>query len=448
MTDTASRTRKKVFIKTWGCQMNVYDSARMADVLTPLGYDRTEDQTEADLIILNTCHIREKASEKLFSELGRLRAIQKARGAQGVKVKIGVAGCVAQAVGEEIKTRAPYVELVFGPQTYHRLPELLARSAREEGCVLDTDFPPEPKFDYLPDEQGQTKICSFLAVQEGCDRFCSYCVVPYTRGAEYSRPIDAIIAEARIQVAGGAREITLLGQNVNAYHDEASGKRLADVIHQLADMKELLRIRYMTSHPLDMDDALIEAHRDVPKLMPFLHLPIQSGSDTILEAMNRKHPASVYYDVVDRLRKAQPRLALSSDFIVGFPGETDADFEATMKVVRDIGYAQAFSFKYSRRPGTPAAALKAQVPEEVKEERLARLQALLKEQQIAFNKACVGQVMPVLVENPSRNEGMMFARSPYLQTVRIKGDVSMVGTEQRMLVKRSLTGSIEGVVAD
>jgi tRNA-2-methylthio-N6-dimethylallyladenosine synthase len=447
-TDNTKKTRKKLFIKTWGCQMNVYDSGRIADVLVPLGYDRTDDQTCADLIILNTCHIREKASEKLFSELGRLRAIQKAREAQGFKVMIAVAGCVAQAVGEEINKRAPYVELVFGPQTYHRLPELLARKARTDGCVLDTDFPLEPKFDFLPAEMNDTKICSFLAVQEGCDRFCSYCVVPYTRGAEYSRPVEAIYAEAETLIANGAREITFLGQNVNAYHDQGSGSHLADIIARLAGIKELLRIRYTTSHPLDMDESLIEAHRDIPKLMPFLHLPVQSGSDRILEAMNRKHTVSVYYNVVEKLRRAQPRLALSSDFIVGFPGETDEDFEATMKVVRDIGYAQAFSFKYSRRPGTPAAAMKGQVPEDVKEERLARLQALLKEQQVAFNKACVGQVMTVLVENPSRSEGMMFARSPYLQTARIKGDVSMVGTEQKMLVERSLSNSIEGIVAN
>lgn len=441
-------TRKKVFIKTWGCQMNVYDSARMADVLAPLGYDRTDDQTLADLIILNTCHIREKASEKLFSELGRLRALQKAREAQGVKVTLGVAGCVAQAMGEEIKNRAPYVELVFGPQTYHRLPEFLARNAREEGCVLDTDFPAEPKFDFLPGAHTHTPICGFLAVQEGCDRFCSYCVVPYTRGAEYSRPLADIVAEAHELVAKGAREITLLGQNVNAYRDESVGAGLAEIIAELAGMPDLLRIRYMTSHPLDMDDALIEAHRDIPKLMPFLHLPIQSGSDMILAAMNRKHNAGQYLDVVARLRKAQPKLALSSDFIVGFPGETDADFEATMSVVREVGYAQAFSFKYSRRPGTPAAAMQGQVNEAVKEERLARLQALLRDQQTAFNKACIGETMSVLVENPSRREGFMFGRSPYLQTVRIKGDASLVGTEVTIRVTHAAPNSLEGGVIE
>jgi len=444
--DQQGAQRKKLFIKTWGCQMNVYDSARMADVLAPLGFDKTDDQTQADLIILNTCHIREKASEKLFSELGRLRAVQKARGAQGVKVMIAVAGCVAQAVGEEIKTRAPYVEMIFGPQTYHRLPELMARASREEGCVLDTDFPTEAKFDFLPHEQGQKGICAFLAVQEGCDRFCSYCVVPYTRGAEYSRPMASLIEEAQTLVDGGVREITLLGQNVNAYHDDATGKRLADVIHHLADIKGLLRIRYMTSHPLDMDDALIEAHRDVGKLMPFLHLPVQSGSDTILAAMNRKHTADDYRKVIACLRAVQPRLALSGDFIVGFPGETDLDFEATMQVVRDVQYAQAFSFKYSRRPGTPASAMPHQVAEEVKDERLAALQALLRQQQTDFNKACIGQEMTVLVENTSRLKDHMFGRSPFMQTVRIKGDVTMIGTEQRMRVTRGDPNSLLGDV--
>lgn len=438
--------RKKVFIKTWGCQMNVYDAGRMADVLAPLGYDRTDDQTQADLIILNTCHIREKASEKLFSELGRLRAIQKAREAKGVKVTLAVAGCVAQAVGEEIKTRAPYVEMIFGPQTYHRLPEFLARAARAEGCVLDTDFPLEPKFDFLPDEQGQRTVSGFLAVQEGCDRFCSYCVVPYTRGAEYSRPLTQIVAEAETLVSGGVREITLLGQNVNAYHDEGANARLADVIARLSDIKNLLRIRYMTSHPLDMDEALIAAHRDMPKLMPFLHLPIQSGSDAILEAMNRKHNADLYRRLIDRLRAAQPKLALSGDFIVGFPGETDADFEATMQIVRDVTYAQAFSFKYSRRPGTPAAALKKQVPEEVKEARLTALQALLRDQQTAFNKNCIGTEMNVLIENPSRREGHMFGRSPFMQTVRVKGDVSMIGREVAIRVTRGDPNSLLGEV--
>lgn len=445
MTKNPQPARKKLFIKTWGCQMNVYDSARIADVLAPMGYDRTDDQHEADLIVLNTCHIREKASEKLFSELGRLRAVQKARAdKEGVRVVLAVAGCVAQAMGEEIKNRAPYVEMIFGPQTYHRLPEMLARIAREEGCVLDTEFPVEPKFDFLPHEQGPRAISAFLAVQEGCDRFCSYCVVPYTRGAEYSRPFASLVDEAKVILEAGAKEITLLGQNVNAYHDEASGKKLADLIEELAALPGLLRLRYTTSHPLDMDEALIAAHRDVPKLMPFLHLPVQSGSNAILEAMNRKHTAADYIKVVERLRKAQPKLALSSDFIVGFPGETDQDFQDTMALVHDVGYAQAFSFKYSRRPGTPASVMKGQVKEEIKEARLAELQALLRQQQTDFNKACEGQHMSVLIENPSRKEGYMFGKTAYLQTARLKGDVSMVGTEQEMLVKRGDPNSLLG----
>lgn len=426
--------------------MNVYDSARMADVLAPLGYDRTEDQTQADLIVLNTCHIREKASEKLFSELGRLRAVQTARAAQGVPVTMVVAGCVAQALGEEIARRAPYVGLIVGPQAYHHLPEMLARAAAQKAggaCVLDTDFPAESKFDFLPQENGNQKgISAFLAVQEGCDRFCSYCVVPYTRGLEYSRPWAAIVDEARLLIEGGAKEITLLGQNVNAYHDEASNKSLADVIEKLAGLDGLLRIRYTTSHPLDMDEALIAAHRDVPKLMPFLHLPVQSGSDKILAAMNRKHKADDYRRVVEKLKTAQPKLALSSDFIVGFPAETEEDFEATMQIVRDVTYAQAFSFKYSRRAGTPAAVMPEQVPEAVKEERLARLQVLLRQQQTDFNKACVEQKMSVLVENPSRHEGFMFGRSAYMQAVRLKGDASMEGTEQLVTITRGDPNSL------
>ncbi|HAX91730.1 MAG TPA: tRNA (N6-isopentenyl adenosine(37)-C2)-methylthiotransferase MiaB [Rhodospirillaceae bacterium] len=436
--------RKKLFIKTWGCQMNVYDSARMADVLAPLGYDRTEEQSQADLIILNTCHIREKASVKLFSELGRLRDVQKARAEEGVKVTIAVAGCVAQAAGEEIATRAPYVSMIIGPQAYHRLPEMLVRAAASDGCVLDTDFPADSKFDSLPQEQDNQKgVSAFLAVQEGCDRFCSYCVVPYTRGLEYSRPMAAIVEEARVLVEGGAKEITLLGQNVNAYHDE-SGAGLAAVIEKLAAMEGLLRIRYTTSHPLDMDEALIAAHRDVPKLMPFLHLPVQSGSDKILAAMNRKHTADDYRRVVEQLKLAQPKLALSSDFIVGFPGETEEDFEATMQIVRDVTYAQAFSFKYSRRAGTPAAVMTSQVQEDVKQERLVRLQALLRQQQTDFNKACVGQTMSVLVENESRVKGHMFGRSPYMQAVRLKGDASMIGTEQTATITRGDPNSLMG----
>lgn len=435
---------KTFLIKTWGCQMNVYDSARMADLLVPLGYALAENAAEADLVIFNTCHIREKASEKLFSELGRLLKSQKARRDLGEKPMIAVAGCVAQAAAEEIARRAPYVDLIFGPQTYHRLPEMLARAARDKGVVLDTDFPPEPKFDSLPEEHGGVGISTFLAIQEGCDRFCSYCVVPYTRGAEYSRSFNAILSEAESLVEAGAKEITLLGQNVNAYRDEASGQGLAALIERLAGIKGLLRLRYTTSHPLSMTDDLIAAHRDVPQLMPFLHLPIQSGSDKILEAMNRKHGAEAYLRVIEKLRATRPDLALSSDFIVGFPSETDADFEATMRVVEEVNYAQAFSFKYSRRPGTPAAAMKDQVPEAVKEERLARLQALLRAQQTAFNKVCEGRILPVLFDGLSDRAGHVFGRTPYLQAVRAKGGAELIGQEAQVKITRAAPNSLDG----
>lgn len=445
----APQARKKVLIKTWGCQMNVYDSARMADVLAPLGYEKTEDPREADLVIFNTCHIREKASEKLFSELGRLRAVQLEKAERGQRMMIAVAGCVAQAAGEEIKARAPYVDMIFGPQTYHQLPEMIARVSRETGSVLNTEFPAEPKFDSLPQEQiGQPGISVFLSVQEGCDKFCSYCVVPYTRGAEYSREAEDIAAEARSLVRGGAKEITLLGQNVNGYRDEATGEKLGGLIRRLAKIDGLLRLRYTTSHPLDMDDDLIAAHRDEPKLMPFLHLPVQSGSDKILAAMNRKHKAEDYVRLVEKLRAAQPKLALSSDFIVGFPGETEKDFEATMQIVRTVGFAQAFSFKYSRRPGTPAASLPAQVPERVKEERLERLQALLREQQTAFNESCVGQILPVLFDGESRRTGGIFGRSPYMQAVHANGDASMIGTERMVRIVKGSPNSLTGEIVD
>ncbi len=437
---------RKLFIKTWGCQMNVYDSARMADILAPLGYGVCDDPSAADLVVFNTCHIREKASEKLFSELGRLMKSQKARRACGERPLIAVAGCVAQAAGEEIKRRAPYVDLIFGPQVYHRLPEMLARITREKGVVLDVDFPPEPKFDFLPEAHGGLGVSAFLAIQEGCDRFCSYCVVPYTRGAEYSRAFDSIVREAEALVDSGAKEITLLGQNVNAYRDETSGRGLAALIEKIALIPGVLRLRYTTSHPLSMTDDLIAAHRDIPKLMPFLHLPIQSGSDKILDAMNRKHKATDYLRAIERLRAVRADLALSSDFIVGFPGETGEDFEATMRLANEVGYAQAFSFKYSRRPGTPASAMKDQVPEQAKEERLARLQALLREQQTAFNMACVGRRLSVLFENPSQKEGHLFGHSPYLQSVRVPGGAEKVGLECKIMVKRASPNSLEGIL--
>jgi tRNA-2-methylthio-N6-dimethylallyladenosine synthase len=411
---------KKLYIKTYGCQMNVYDSTRMADVLASLGYVLCDGAETADMVILNTCHIREKAAEKVFSELGRLRPFKERRKKAGGRMILAVAGCVAQAQGEEFLRRAPFVDMVFGPQTYHTLPAMVGRIMDGEGHVLETDFPPESKFDYLPETPGLDGSTAFLTVQEGCDRFCTFCVVPYTRGAEFSRPVAAVAAEARSLVRAGAREITLLGQNVNAYHGAAPDGatwRLGRLIRELAEIDGLDRLRYTTSHPADMDDELISAHRDVPGLMPFLHLPVQSGSDRVLAAMNRRHRADDYRRLAGRLREARPDLALSSDFIVGFPGESETDFQATLDLVADVGFAQAYSFQYSPRPGTPAAAMDCQVPDAVKGERLARLQALLNEQQKAFNQRSVGQVMAVLFERSGKHAGQMVGRSPYMQAV-------------------------------
>jgi len=407
--------------------MNVYDSARMADVLAPLGYAPTEAVEEADMVILNTCHIREKATEKVFSELGRLREAKRARGGAMV---IAVAGCVAQAEGAEILTRAPWVDIVLGPQSYHRLPEMVARAARAAGAVIETDFPPEDKFDHLPEAATPPGVTAFLTVQEGCDKFCSFCVVPYTRGAEYSRPVAAILAEAERLVALGAREITLLGQNVNAFHGEGPDGRpwtLGRLVRRLAEIPGLLRIRYTTSHPRDMDDELITAHAEVPALMPFLHLPVQSGSDRVLRMMNRGHTAADYLRLVERLRAARPDLALSTDIIAGHPGETEADHAATLALIRAVGFAQAFSFKYSARPGTPAATMAGQVEEAVKEARLAEIQALLREQQTAFNRSRVGMVADVLVTGPGRYPGQMAGRSPWLNPVHFDGPAHLVG---------------------
>lgn len=425
----SEKTSKRLFIKTYGCQMNVYDSSRMADILAPLGYEVVDSPRGADMVILNTCHIREKASEKVFSELGRLRVLKQAREAEGDGMLLAVAGCVAQAEGEEIIRRAPQVDMVFGPQTYHRLPELIAKAsraaARHDGAgrgVLDIDFPPESKFDHLPEETAEPGPAAFVSVQEGCDKFCSFCVVPYTRGAEYSRPVEAVLAEARRLAAAGVREITLLGQNVNAYHGEApTGGTwgLGRLVRALAEIDGIERLRYTTSHPLDMDAELIAAHGEVDKLMPYLHLPVQSGSDRILAAMNRRHTAAEYLAIVERLRQVRPEIALSSDFIVGFPGETDGDFAATLRLVMTVGFAQAYSFKYSARPGTPAAAEPGQVPEAVKAERLAGLQQLLGAQSQAFNARCVGRRLPVLLERPGRKAGQLIGRSPYMQSVHV-----------------------------
>ncbi len=410
---------KRLFIETYGCQMNVYDSERMRDVLSPLGYAMTDRPNEADLVILNTCHIREKATEKVYSEIGRLRAHKERRAAEGKVTTIAIAGCVAQAEGEEIIARAPAVDLVVGPQAYHKLPELIARAARKTGERLAADFTAQEKFDSLP-ARAPDGVTAFLSIQEGCDKFCTFCVVPYTRGAEFSRPVADVLTEARSLVARGVKEITLLGQNVNAYHGlDAVGAptRFADLLRELARLDGLERLRYTTSHPIEMTDELIALHGQEPRLMPYLHLPVQSGSDRVLKAMNRKHDGAFYLRIVERLRAARPDIALSTDFIVGFPGETEKDFEATLQLVRDVGFASAFSFKYSARPGTPAAAMHGQVAEEEKAERLARLQMLLSEQQRAFNTAQVERVLPVLVTGPGRKAGQSHGRSPYLQAV-------------------------------
>jgi tRNA-2-methylthio-N6-dimethylallyladenosine synthase len=443
---------KKLFIKTYGCQMNVYDSDRMTDVLAPLGYTATGSAEGADIVILNTCHIREKASEKVFSELGRLRMMkERARDQEGREVAIAVAGCVAQAEGEEITRRAPWVDIVVGPQTYHRLPELVSRidpGARRR--AVDTEFPEEVKFDQLPGEHAPRGPAAFLSVQEGCDKFCAFCVVPYTRGAEYSRPAAGILEEARRLVASGTCELTLLGQNVNAYHGEApdgSVWSLARLIRELAEIDGLARIRYTTSHPLDMEDDLIAAHRDVPALMPYLHLPVQSGSDRVLDAMNRRHTHDVYLRILDRLREARPDIAFSGDFIVGFPGESDRDFADTLALVDKVGYASAYSFKYSPRPGTPAAASEEQVPEAVKSERLEALQQLLNAQQFAFNKATEGRVMDVLIERRGGRDGQVGGRSPYMQSVNIEAGEDLVGSILSCRIVEAKQNSIIGAVA-
>jgi tRNA-2-methylthio-N6-dimethylallyladenosine synthase len=411
---------RKVHIETYGCQMNAYDSVRMGELLTPLGYTPAAGAADADLVILNTCHIREKATEKVFSELGRLRVMGQERAPEGRGLQVVVAGCVAQAEGAEILRRAPNVDFVIGPQSYHRLPELIARTARQAGERLIADFAAEEKFDELPKQRRPDGPTAFLSVQEGCDQFCTFCVVPYTRGAEFSRRAEQIIAEAENLAEQGVREITLLGQNVNAYHGagpDGADWSLARLLLRLAKIDGIARLRYTTSHPLDMTDDLIEAHAIEPKVMPYLHLPVQSGSDKVLKAMNRKHDVALYRAIIEKLRAARPDIALSTDIIVGFPGEREADFEETLALVREIEFGSAFSFKYSRRPGTPAAAMKGQIDEAEKTDRLARLQALLFEQQKRFNEAQIGKVLPVLVTGRGRMPGQAHGRSPYLQAV-------------------------------
>ncbi len=427
------RGSRKLFVKSFGCQMNVYDLQRMADTLAPLGYAETASPDEADLIILNTCHIREKAAEKVYSELGRMRRLKQEAAIGGRKVLIAVAGCVAQAEGEEMIRRAPAINLVVGPQSYHRLPDLIARAERD-GHAVDTEFPPDDKFDHLTaPSTAATRargVTAFVTVQEGCDKFCTFCVVPFTRGAEVSRPVDKIVAEVERLAAAGVREVTLIGQNVNAYHGtgpDGHAWPLARLLESLARLSGIERLRYTTSHPCDMDDALIAAHRDLPQLMPQLHLPVQSGSDKILAAMHRRHTRANYVDTVARLLRAQPAMALTSDFIVGFPGETEDDFAATLSLVDEIGYSGAFSFKYSPRPGTRGAEMGDQVDEATKSERLYRLQDAIDRNQEKFNRRCVGQTFSVLFERRGRHGGQVVGRSPYLQPVNVDAPASLIG---------------------
>jgi tRNA-2-methylthio-N6-dimethylallyladenosine synthase len=445
MTDPAPA--KRLFIKTYGCQMNVYDSERMADVLSPLGYAVTDTPEGADLVVLNTCHIREKATEKVYSELGKLKEMRDERLAEGgSRMTIAVAGCVAQAEGEEIMRRQPAVDLVVGPQAYHQLPELIARSHRARGERLSADFAADEKFDALgPVGRTANGVTAFLTVQEGCDKFCTFCVVPYTRGPEWSRSPETIEAEARDLAAQGVREVTLLGQNVNAYAGEGG---LAALVRRLAAIEGLDRIRYTTSHPRDMDEALIAAHAEVDALMPYLHLPVQSGSDRVLKAMNRAHTAESYGALIARIRAARPDIAISGDFIVGFPGERESDFEATLGLVREVTYATAFSFKYSRRPGTPAAAMPGQVDEAVKDARLARLNALLDEQARAFNASQVGKVLPVLFERPGRHPGQLIGRSPYLQAVHATAPDRLIGQIVPVRIESAARMSLAGALAE
>jgi tRNA-2-methylthio-N6-dimethylallyladenosine synthase len=442
--------RRKMFVKSFGCQMNVYDSQRMSDLMARDGFAETGTVEDADLVILNTCHIRERAAEKVFSELGKLAALKQSRKAAGRDTSIVVAGCVAQAEGAEIQRRQRAVDVVVGPQAYHRLPDLLRRVGPGVRPV-ETDFPVDTKFGHLPGPSAAATrargLSAFLTVQEGCDKFCTFCVVPYTRGAEASRPVAEIVAEAERLVEAGVREITLIGQNVNAYHGAGRAGRtasLADLCARLAEVPGLLRLRYTTSHPNDMGDDLIAAHRDLPVLMPFLHLPVQSGSDRLLAAMNRKHDRAAYLDVIARVRAARPDMALSSDFITGFPGETEADFEATLDLIAAVGFASTFSFKYSARPGTPAARLSEQLPESVKSARLARLQALVEAQRQTFNRATVGRVLPVLLERAGRHPGQLVGKTPYLQAIQIEAPPALIGQLVEVHVTEAGANSLFG----
>ncbi len=440
---------KKVHIKSFGCQMNVYDGQRMADILAAQGYEETAAPEGADLILLNTCHIRDRAVQKVYTELGKLRDLKNGQNAAGQETRIVVAGCVAQAEGAEIQRRQPAVDLVVGPQAYHRLPELLAEAKRKR--VVDTDLPIDDKFGFLPAPKPAAirgrGISAFVTIQEGCDKFCAFCVVPYTRGAEFSRPVTALVSEIERLADAGVRDVTLIGQNVNAYHGEGPDGQiwgLARLMQRVAEIAGIVRIRYTTSHPRDMDDELIAAHRDLPQVMPFLHLPVQAGSDRILAAMNRKHTADEYRRLIERVRQARPDIALSSDFIVGFPGETEADFAETLRLVEDIGFASSYTFKYSPRPGTPAAELDHQIAPEEMSERLHRLQERVEHHRQAFNHAMVGRTVDVLLERVGRHPGQLAGKSPYLQAVQIDTKTNQIGDMVRVLIERAGSNSLFG----
>ena len=443
--------KKKLYIKSYGCQMNAYDAQRMEDILRPLGYASTPTSEDADMVILNTCHIREKATDKVFSDLGRVREHKIIKEKNGKKMVIAVAGCVAQAEGDVILNRAKYVDMVFGPQTYHQLPEMVAKVTGAYGAarVLNTDFPVEEKFDFLPEENAVTGTTAFLSIQEGCDKFCTFCVVPYTRGSEYSRNAKSIIDEAKRLASNGARDITLLGQNVNAFHGEGlDGKiwGLGDLIRELANIDDIYRIRYTTSHPCDVQNDLIEAHRDIKKLMPHLHLPVQSGSNKILKAMNRKHTVEQYLETLEKFRSVRPDIAITSDFIIGFPGETDEDFEATLDLVRKVQFAAAYSFKYSARPGTPAANMQNLVREDIKDARLQQLQSLLSEQAIAFNQSFIGKSVDVLFDGEQRKEGQLYGRTPYNTAIRVTAPNHLSGNIAQVIVESAGQMALHGTI--
>lgn len=441
---------KKLFIKTYGCQMNVYDSIKMQELLAPFGFESTEDLSDADMVILNTCHIREKASEKVYSELGRIKKISDTRENRSEMI-IAVAGCVGQAEGEEIFRRAPYVDIVVGPQSYHTLPDLVAKLARSEKHLIELDFIEEEKFDNLPQDFKAQGSSAFVSIQEGCDKFCTFCVVPYTRGAEFSRNVEEIYRESMAVVGKGAKEVHLLGQNVNAYHGKAAKDEkynLSDLIRHVAKINGLERIRYTTSHPRDMDDDLIALHGTEKKLMPFLHLPIQSGSNKILKAMNRKHRREEYFTIIDKLRVARPDIVMSSDFIIGFPGETDEDFADTLDLVKKVRYGQCFSFKYSPRPGTPAASMQ-QVPEAAKIERLATLQKELSKQQLELNESSVGKILPVLFEKSGKYDGHIVGKTPYMQSAYVENaDKSLIGKIVNVKINKGMAISVSGEIID